>query len=182
VGVVAVTQAAIFLDRDGIINRSIMRHGRPHPPAQVEDLEILPGVDEALVRLKSAGFALIVVTNQPDIARGTQTKAAVDAINDRIAALLPLDEVRVCWHDDADQCSCRKPKPGLLIRPPVYNLPASVMIGDRWRDIEAGQRAGCRASVLVDYGYAEGHDISPDVRVSSLSQAADWILSTLVKP
>ena len=176
------TQAAIFLDRDGVINRSTMRQGRPHPPAHLEELEILPGVDEALARLKSAGFALIVVTNQPDIARGTQTKTAVDAINDRIAALLPLDEIRVCWHDDADQCSCRKPKPGLLTRPPLYNLSASIMIGDRWRDIEAGQRAGCRASVLVDYGYDEGHEIFPDIRVSSLSQAADWILSTMVKP
>lgn len=181
-GVVAVTRAAIFLDRDGVINRSIMRLGRPHPPAHLDELEILPGVGEALVRLKSAGFALIVVTNQPDIARGTQTKAVVDAINDRLAALLPLDEIRVCWHDDADQCSCRKPKPGLLTRSPIYALSASVMVGDRWRDIEAGQRAGCRASVLVDYGDDEGHHISPDVRVSSLSQAADWILSTMVKP
>ena len=99
-------------------------------------------------------------------------------MHERLAALLPLDEFRVCYHDDADGCDCRKPKPGLLTRPPLYDLSRSVMVGDRWRDIEAGRRAGCRAAILIDYGYDEGHHDEPDVRLRSLSEAADWILST----
>ncbi len=170
-------RAAVFLDRDGVINTAVVRDGKPYPPASVEDLEVLPGVADALARLKAAGFALVVVTNQPDVARGRQTEAAVLAIHDRLSALLPIDEFRVCWHDDADNCECRKPKPGLLTRPPLYDLAGSIVIGDRWRDIEAGRRAGCSAAILVDYGYDEGLTAEPDIRVRSLSEAADWILS-----
>ena len=127
------TAPAVFLDRDGVINRAVVRNGRPYPPAGVEDLEVLPGVLEALARLKAAGFALVVVTNQPDVARGSQTAETVAAIHRRLEALLPLDEFRVCCHDDADGCDCRKPKPGLLKRPPLYDLRRSFIVGDRWR-------------------------------------------------
>jgi D-glycero-D-manno-heptose 1,7-bisphosphate phosphatase len=170
----------VFLDRDGVINRAIVRDGRPYPPDRVEDLEVLPGVSDALARLKAAGFALVVITNQPDVARGRQTAEVVNAMHERLVALLPIDEFRVCWHDDEDACECRKPKPGLITRPPVYDLPRSVVVGDRWRDIEAGRRAGCLAAILVDYGYDEGPPVTPDVRVRSLAEAADWILSTMV--
>jgi D-glycero-D-manno-heptose 1,7-bisphosphate phosphatase len=168
---------AVFLDRDGVINRAVVRDGKPYPPAHVDDLEVLPGVSEALERLKSAGFALIVVTNQPDVARGRQTEEAVQAMHDRLAALLPIDEFRVCWHDDADACECRKPRPGLLTRAPLYDLGRSYIVGDRWRDVEAGRRAGCRAAILIEYGYDEGLSMEPDIRLRSLSEAADWILS-----
>jgi D-glycero-D-manno-heptose 1,7-bisphosphate phosphatase len=169
----------VFLDRDGVINRAHVRNGTPHPPDGLADLEVLPGVAEALRRLKTAGYALIVVTNQPDVARGRQTVETVNAIHQRLGESLPIDEFRVCWHDDSDACDCRKPKPGLITRPPLYNLKRSVVVGDRWRDIEAGQRAGCRAAILVDYGYDEGHGITPDARVGSLAEATDWILSTM---
>jgi D-glycero-D-manno-heptose 1,7-bisphosphate phosphatase len=172
---------AIFLDRDGVLSRALVRKGRPYPPHRVEDLEVLPGVPEALARLKAAGYALVVVTNQPDVARGHVAEKVVLAIHHRLASLLPLDEFRVCCHDDGDACDCRKPKPGLLTRPPLYDLSRSVMVGDRWRDIEAGRRAGCRAAVLIDYGYDEDHPVAPDARLPSLSEAADWILETMVK-
>ena len=168
---------AVFLDRDGVINRAIVRDGKPYPPASVAGLEVLPGVDVALARLKSAGFALIVVTNQPDVARGRQTEEVVQAMHDRLAALLPIDEFRVCWHDDDDDCACRKPRPGLLTQAPLYDLGRSFIVGDRWRDVEAGRRAGCQAAILIEYGYDEGRSVEPDVRVRSLSEAADWILS-----
>jgi D-glycero-D-manno-heptose 1,7-bisphosphate phosphatase len=174
-------QPAVFLDRDGVINRAVVRDGRPYAPRRLEDLEVLPGVLEALVRLKAVGFALVVVTNQPDVARGSLARQTLRAMHERLSSLLPLDELRVCCHDDAEGCDCRKPKPGLLTRAPLYDLGRSVVVGDRWRDIEAGQRAGCRAAILIDYGYDEGQSINPDVRVRSLSEAADWILSTLVK-
>jgi D-glycero-D-manno-heptose 1,7-bisphosphate phosphatase len=172
---------AVFLDRDGVINRSIVRDGRPYPPQRLEELEILPGVPEGLERLKAAGFATIVVTNQPDVARGRQTREVVEAMHARLAALLSLDEFRVCYHDDRDGCSCRKPKPGLLTQTPVYDLARSVMVGDRWRDVEAGRHAGCRAAILIDYDYAgEEHTARPDIRFGSLAESVDWILATMV--
>lgn len=169
---------AVFLDRDGVINRAVVREGRPYPPASVEALELLPGVAEALTRLHDAGYRLVVVTNQPDIARGTQDRAVVDAMHARIAAVLPVDEFRVCAHDDADRCDCRKPKPGLLrsaAQAAGIDLGASFMVGDRWRDIEAGRAAGCR-TIFIDYDYSERRPHAPDVTVRSLAEAADWIL------
>ena len=157
---------AVFLDRDGVINRAVVRNGKPYPPDRLEDLEVLPGVADALARLKSAGFALVVVTNQPDVARGRQTADVVNAMHERLAALLPIDEFRVCWHDDGDSCECRKPKPGLLTRAPLYDIARSFIVGDRWRDIEAGRRAGCRAAILIDYGYEE-----PEVREPECASA-----------
>jgi D-glycero-D-manno-heptose 1,7-bisphosphate phosphatase len=175
VSIDAINGPAAFLDRDGVLNQAVVRHGRPYPPASVEEMEILPGVHEALDRLKAAGYRLVVVTNQPDVARGLQRREAVEAINAALMARLPLDEFRVCYHNDADGCTCRKPQPGLLVQQPAYNLARSVMIGDRWRDIEAGRRAGVRATVLIDYGYEE-RQVEPDVRVPSLGLAVDWIL------
>ena len=168
---------AVFLDRDGVINKGIVRHGRPHPPDSLDELEILPGVAEALRRLKAAGFALVVVTNQPDVARGRQTAEVVEAMHRALAQQLPIDEFRVCFHDDADACECRKPKPGLLTRAPLYDLPHSFMVGDRWRDIEAGRRAGVKGAILVEYGYDEALSAEPDVRLRSLLEAADWIVA-----
>ncbi len=176
-GIDAVKPRAVFLDRDGVLNKAVVRGGKPYPPASADELEILPGAASALARLKAAGYALVVVTNQPDIARGTTTRAAVDAIHTRMAQILPIDEFRVCPHDDRDACACRKPRPGLLVDPPTTDVPASVMVGDRWRDIEAGRAAGCRATILVDYEYDEAIPHEPDARVASLSEAVEWILT-----
>src|SRR4051812_30433549 len=102
---------AVFLDRDGVINRTTVRDGVPHPPNSVEEVELLPGVADALGRLAAAGLPLIVVTNQPDVARGAQTREEVERINHFLASRLPLTAVYVCYHDNADRCECRKPKP-----------------------------------------------------------------------
>jgi D-glycero-D-manno-heptose 1,7-bisphosphate phosphatase len=173
------SRRAVFLDRDGVINRAVVRNGKPYPPSSVLELEILPGVGDALNRLESAGFDLIVVTNQPDIARGTTTSAAVDDINRKLAESLPLREFRICPHDADDQCDCRKPKPGLLLQASGelgIDLSSSFMVGDRWRDVEAGRRAGCR-TLFIDYGYDEQQPDAYDYRVTSLSDAADVILA-----
>ena len=168
---------AVFLDRDGVLNKAVVRDGKPYPPASIEEFEILPGVPEALARLRRAGYALVVVTNQPDIARGAMSAAAVEAIHAHMRAALGLDDIRVCPHDDRDDCDCRKPKPGLLLRPPAFDMPASVMIGDRWRDIEAGRAAGCGMTILVDYRYDEQAAHEPTARVRSLAEAAEWLLA-----
>ena len=178
-GIDAVMPPAVFLDRDGVINRAVSRNGKFSSPASLADVEILPGVPEALRDLKQAGYALVVTTNQPDVARGVTTRALVDAIHADMAARLPLDDIRTCFHDDGDGCACRKPKPGLLLQAPVYDLAASVMVGDRWRDIGAGRAAGCRATILVDYGYDEELRYEPDARVASLAEAANWRLQFL---
>lgn len=167
---------AVFLDRDGVINRAVIRGGRPYPPAGVEELELIPGVREGLAALKSLGFLLIVFTNQPDVARGSATREAVERIHEELRAGLPLDDVLVCMHDDRDACGCRKPKPGMLLAAAekhAIELSASLVIGDRWRDIEAGRAAGC-TTILIDYGYAEKRP-DPDIRVTSLEQAVNWI-------
>lgn len=176
-GVRPLSGPAVFLDRDGVINRALVRNGRPVAPTSLDELEILPGVPEALDRLKRAGLPIIVVTNQPDVARGKQRLEVVEAINARLAAQLPIDEIRVCYHDDADNCDCRKPKPGLLTRSPLYDLPRSVMVGDRWRDIDAGKNAGIGMTVLVDYQYDESLRSEPDVRVGSLDESVPQILT-----
>jgi D-glycero-D-manno-heptose 1,7-bisphosphate phosphatase len=172
---------AVFLDRDGEVNRAFLREGKPYPPATLSDLRVLPGVREACRNLREAGFALILVTNQPDIARGTVPADRVEEINVRLQRYLQLDDIRVCPHDDEAQCACRKPQPGLLIQAAEtwnIDLPASYVVGDRWRDVEAGHRAGCRA-IFVDHGYREQQPDAPFLRVRSLAEAANWILRTL---
>jgi len=169
---------AIFLDRDGVLNRALVRDGKPYPPRVIEDLDILPGTEQALRRLRDAGFLLVVVTNQPDVARGSLKQSDLAAIHSELQRQLPLDEVLTCCHDDADQCTCRKPKPGLLQQTAKeydLDLSKSYMIGDRWRDIDAGRNAGC-VPVLIDYQYNEPMSAPPAMRVKSLMQATDWIL------
>jgi D-glycero-D-manno-heptose 1,7-bisphosphate phosphatase len=173
-----VTRKAIFLDRDGVINRAFVRNGRPYPPKDLSELEILPQVSDALQALKAEGYDLIVVTNQPDVARGTVKRDVVDAINNRLLAALPLDRVVTCFHDDKDNCECRKPKPGMMRmmeRERGIDLSRSFMVGDRSRDIEAGIAAGCK-TVFLDYGYAEPSPASQaDYVCYTLLEAAVWI-------
>jgi D-glycero-D-manno-heptose 1,7-bisphosphate phosphatase len=175
---------AVFLDRDGVINRTFVRDGKPFPPSTLEELEVLPGVPEALQELKQHGYKLLVVTNQPDVARGTQSQQTIDAMHRVLSAHLPLDDIFVCYHTDQDKCDCRKPMPGMLVEAAKkhnIDLAASFMVGDRWRDIEAGYNAGCK-TILIDYGYSERPPAhAPDLRVGSLREAADWIIRTAPK-
>jgi len=172
-------KSAVFLDRDGVLNRAIVREGRPYPPASAEEMEITPGAALALCRLREAGLILLVVTNQPDVARGKQTQAAVEAMHEMMATVLPVDDFIVCYHDDQDDCPCRKPKPGLLrigAERHEIDLATSFMVGDRWRDVDAGAAAGCR-TIWLDCQYAErGPTRPPDVTVTSLAEAVNWIL------
>lgn len=180
---VAGTRAAAFLDRDGVLNEVEVRNGTPHPPAGVDELRLLPGVVEACHRLRGLGFALVVVTNQPDIARGKQTRDEVDRMHDALRRWLPVDEIVVCAHDDIDDCPCRKPRPGMMLDAAArldLDLAESVCVGDRWRDVEAGKRAGVTA-IFVDRGYGERRPMDADVVVASLPDAVKFIESQHVK-
>ena len=173
-------RTAVFLDRDGVITRPLVREGKPYPPGRLEEMELLPGVREALRALRQAGYCLVVVTNQPDVARGTTSRAEVDAINRRLQSTLPLDAIRMCVHDDQDRCDCRKPLPGLITqaaRELDIDCATSSLVGDRWRDIEAGRRAGCK-TYFIDHAYEEPRPQSYDFRVGSLLEAASLILQT----
>ena len=170
---------AVFLDRDGVLNAPVIREGKPSPPDSLAALKILPGVDEALSRLRAAGYLNIVVTNQPDVATGKQRIEVVEAMHDRLLRELPLDGVKVCYHTDDQKCDCRKPKAGMLLQAANdhdIDLPRSFLVGDRWRDVAAGQAVGCRC-FFVDYGYDEKRPEKPYVPVKSLSEAAALILS-----
>lgn len=169
---------AVFLDRDGVINRAIVRDGKPYPPQSLAELEILPGVADALELFRAAGYLNVVVTNQPDVGAGKQRREVVEAINAFIVENLSIDAVKVCYHVAADHCECRKPKPGMLLeaaRELGLDLSASYLVGDRWRDIDAGQAAGVQC-FFIDYAYGEKRPDKPYVAVKSLPDAAALIL------
>jgi D-glycero-D-manno-heptose 1,7-bisphosphate phosphatase len=169
----------VFLDRDGVLNRSVVRNGVPSPPESLDDLELLPGVREAVDQLRSAGYLIVVVTNQPDIARGTQSASVVDAMNAVVQRELAIDAVFVCPHDDADECECRKPKPGMLLEAIErfgIDRDRSFMVGDRWRDVAAGRAAGCR-TVQVGWLDEGAQSVVATVRRADLEDAVRWILS-----
>ena len=169
---------AVFLDRDGVINRAFVFRGIPKPPKQIIDVEILSGVKEAIELLYENMYEVVVVTNQPDVARGVIGQDSVQAINAYLGQELGIKYFFTCLHDDPDGCDCRKPKPGLLLEAANelnLDLCKSFMIGDRWRDIAAGQAAGCKC-YFIDYQYGEKSPVSPFTKVSSLIEATHIIL------
>ena len=175
---------AVFLDRDGVINKAFVVDGTPTPAQTLDQLEILPKVAEALEMLRSAGFEIVVVTNQPDVARGQLLREAVDSIHERLGRELNIEHFYTCLHDDADNCPCRKPKPGLLTlasKELGIDLRSSFMVGDRWRDIAAGQAIGCEC-FFIDYSYSEQQPQPPYIKVSSLFEAVQMIQEEVHDP
>ena len=163
---------AIFLDRDGVINEVHIKGGVTHPPQQLADFKFKAGIHQLCSFLRDQGFKLIIVTNQPDVARGLQTKANVDKINQFIQQQLPIDATFVCYHDKEEGCSCRKPEPGLLLEAAEkqgIDLKASFMVGDRWSDVVAGNRAGCR-TILLENAWSGKEKCKPDFIITSLNE------------
>jgi len=173
---------AVFLDRDGVLNRIVDRDGGPGSPRNLAEFQLIDGVPEACARLKAAGFVLACVTNQPELARDQLTPDNLAAIHGELRQNLPLDDLRFCPHDDADGCPCRKPKPGMLMDLATaldLDLSRSIMVGDRAKDIEAGRAAGTK-TVLVRNGYENEAAINADCICADLLAATDWILETQV--
>jgi D-glycero-D-manno-heptose 1,7-bisphosphate phosphatase len=169
---------AVFLDRDGVINANLVRDRRPFAPTKLDEFYFLPGVAEAITRLKEAGFLIIIVTNQPDVPNGITSRETVEAMHSEVLRHLPVDDIEVCFHTDSDGCECRKPKAGMLFNAAVkhaIDTTRSWMVGDRWRDIDAGREAGC-ATIFIDYGFVQDKPVRADKIVASLTEAAGYIL------
>lgn len=170
---------ALFLDRDGVLNHSIVKDGKPFAPTTLADFEFLPGVKDALLLTKSAGFLNIVVTNQPDLSTGKIDPEQSRLIFEHCFLQLDLDDIKVCPHLEIDQCDCRKPLPGMIFNAAKeygIDVSKSYMIGDRWRDIECGQAAGCKTNFFIDYGYSEKMPEPPYTLVRNLAEAVEIIL------
>lgn len=169
---------AVFLDRDGVINRPVVRDGKPYPPPLLEDFSLYPETAEACRALKEAGYLLVIVTNQPDVGRGTQERAVVEEMHAAMQKALPIDRVEVCYDSGSDASEFYKPAPGMLLRAAQelgIQVPGSYLVGDRWRDIDCGVAAGCR-TIFIDRGYREALRCRPDYTVSNLLEAAGIIL------
>ncbi len=173
---------AVFLDRDGVLNAPHVRDGRARAPLSLETFRVYPWAAEAVLRLREAGFVALVVTNQPEISTGDLTAVALEAMHDRLRRDVGVDGVYVCPHVDAHGCDCRKPRPGMLLRAAEewdVDPRRSYLVGDRWRDIGAGQAAGC-VTILVDGG--EPGDSRPDHTAATLREAASLIMDLSRRP
>ena len=183
-----VTRPAVFLDRDGVLNRPVIRDGLPFPPATLDEFEIYPGVTAGCAQLKEAGFFLVVVTNQPDVGRGTQSREMVEAMHRKLREAVPaLDAIEICYHAGAshgEPCDCRKPKPGMLVHAAAsyaIDLRRSFFIGDRWRDVDCAHAAGCRA-LFIDHGYSERLRDEPEFTATTFGEAVAFILQNRLSP
>ncbi len=176
-----ILRPAVFLDRDGTLNRQVIRDGKPYPPQTVDEFKLFDGVPAACGELAAAGYILVVATNQPDVGRGTQSQAVVEAMHAMLQSLVPsLSRIEVCYAPGLGKTDRRrKPEPGMLLDAAAalgLDLKRSWMVGDRWRDIDCGQRAGVR-TVFIDFGYAEELRAAPNFRVTSFPEAAATILA-----
>ena len=177
-----IARRAVFLDRDGVLNVAAIRNGQPFPPDRAEDFELYDDVAAGCARLKATNFLLVVITNQPDVGRGTQTREAVEAMHSKLRAAIPsLDRIEVCYHAGeryGDPCECRKPRPGMITRAADalnIDLPASYVIGDRWRDVDCARATGCRA-IFIQRGYKENLREAPDFIVANFNDAVSAVL------
>lgn len=169
-------RAAVFLDRDGVLNKAVYAEGKSYPPADAASLELTPGAVDAVAALRAAGYVCICVTNQPDVARGSRTLENVTAMNNKVFQALRLDDLYCCLHDNADNCACRKPKPGMLFAAADkwnIDLRASWMIGDRHSDVKAGKAAGCK-TVLI--GEKDDADSGCDLLCRDIVEAVKCIV------
>jgi len=177
-----VGRPAVFLDRDGVINRVTVRDGMPHPPSHVDEFELYEDVPDGCARLKASNFLLVVISNQPDVGRGTQTRKAVEAMNLKMQSALPLlDRIEICYHGGeryGQPCDCRKPRPGMILRAAAelnIDPKRSYVIGDRWRDVDCARAAGCRA-ILIQRDYKETLREAPDFTVANFDEAVTALL------
>jgi len=174
-------KSAVFLDRDGVVCMPIIRNGKPYPPSSTKELKIIQGLEEAAHSFYKANLEVVIITNQPDIGNGHTTFAEVNKINEKIMNKTGIEHFYICPHIESDSCLCRKPKAGLLIKSAFelgISLQKSYLIGDRWKDIEAGQKVGCD-TYFIDYSYSEKKPTPPYTKVTSVLEASRIILNKI---
>jgi D-glycero-D-manno-heptose 1,7-bisphosphate phosphatase len=189
---------AVFLDRDGIINELIYHReqGIIDSPFTVEQFKLLSGVDEVIKKLREGGYMIVLISNQPGVAKGNMTKETFEEITEKMRVKLAegggyLDGEYYCFHHPEAKierlkanCECRKPKPGLLFQAAndmAIDLSRSWMIGDGLTDVQAGKGAGCRTILMGRMKCELCHlmdeeDAHPDAVISNLKDAAKIIL------
>lgn len=173
------THRAAFLDRDGVLVETLVRSNRAFAPVSLDEFRLEPDAGLQVTRLARAGLLPIVVTNQPEVARGIISPAVLEEMHERLRRAVPVEDIFVCAHDGPDGCGCRKPKPGMLKAAAEkwgIDLGGSFMVGDRWSDVEAGQAAGCY-TVLIERPYSGA--ASPSARARDLATAVDAVLARL---
>lgn len=171
----------MFFDRDGVLNEVVMRRGPDGgevvgSPRELSEFVLAEGAAGVVSRLHDAGYLVFVVTNQPDVERGLLAPEVLETISGILREEVGVDEVVVCPHDDATGCGCRKPRPGMIVDLAErwgVDLGASYMIGDSWRDVEAGRSAGCR-TVLLRRRYNDG--VAAEIVASDLDSVLDHLL------
>tara|TARA_B100000530_G_C15725700_1_gene395741 strand:- start:72 stop:614 length:543 start_codon:yes stop_codon:yes gene_type:complete len=173
-----VIKKAIFLDRDGVLVIPIFKNGRSYAPLELNDFKVFPDAKESIKKLKMLGFKIIVITNQPDIHDNILTKEIVDEMNLILKKKVDYDDIEVCY-DKIASSPRRKPNPGMIYDSAQkwnINIKESYLIGDRFSDIEAGIKAGCKGNIFIDYNYtSETSPTKQDYSCSTLSEAANWI-------
>lgn len=181
-GGIAIKNKAVFLDRDGVINEVVFHDsGKPSSPWTLEEFKLIPGIKKPLEELSNIGFYIFIISNQPDVARGHIKKDVVEKINKIIYDNFPIKEILVCPHDEHHHCDCRKPKPGMIFilsKKWKIDIKESYLIGDNWKDIEAGKKAGCR-TILLERHYNQS--VEADYRTEDLESAVDMIKSIELK-
>ena len=172
---------AIILDRDGVINKVVIRNGRPFSPRRLKEFKLFPNIQKYLESFRKMGFLNIVFTNQPDISRGLLKRKELRKMHKIILETLPIDEIKFCPHDDNDNCSCRKPKPGLILEAAKnwsIDLKKSYVVGDGWKDMAAGKKAGCK-TFLIRKEYNKNLQNGFDFRVNNLKEVIKIIRKLL---
>jgi len=170
-----VTGAAVFFDRDGVLNEVVWRDGKPASPRHLSEFVVAEHAKDLLTGLKSKGCQIFVVTNQPDVSRGKMSQRSLEEMHNWLTTALPVDAIAVCTHDNDDNCQCRKPKPGLVNSLAEHfdlDLVSAWLIGDQDRDVVCARTAGVK-SILLARSYNSG--TGADFVVSTLSEAVDII-------
>lgn len=168
---------AVFLDRDGVLNHAIERGGKAYSPRSLQEFKLVHGIETSIRRLRTAGYLAIVVTNQPDLSRGLLSESVHSQMMAELTQKVELDDVLVCPDDSDAESFDKKPNPGMLLRAAEQHsidLGHSFIVGDTWKDVEAGRRAAC-TPILIDRPY--NRDDEAPIRVRDLAAAVDYILS-----
>jgi D-glycero-D-manno-heptose 1,7-bisphosphate phosphatase len=171
---------AVFLDRDGTLNVQAVRGGTPYAPTRLEEFRLIDGAADGCRALKAAGYTLVVATNQPDVGRGEVAREVIESMHAVLLQLIPeIERIEVCYDPGRGEKSLRrKPEPGMLLDAAAalgIDLPRSWMIGDRWKDVVCGQRAGVK-TVFIDYGYSDESKSTADHTVKTFQQAVAVVL------